>query len=164
MNVCSSVLSHHNKDLEWWTLNPRCATALGSWTDRVIALRSRTGCIIALRQISVTTLCYRSILFRKYQENPSSGREDMSTQRGEEKSAPARGGERDLSPFGSSFYMFFPPLGLSYVNWASQECCLFYLRSSLQSSDLPLFYFCGLLSSLSFSHHHSRILFPILTT
>ena len=34
-------------------------------------------------------------------------------------------------------------LGLSYVNWASQECCLFYLRSSLQSSDLLLFYFWG---------------------
>ena len=25
--------------------------------------------------------------------------------------------------------------------WASQECCLFHLRFSLQSSDLPLFYF-----------------------
>ena len=29
-------------------------------------------------------------------------------------------------PFGSSFYMFFLPLGLPYVNWASQECCLYY--------------------------------------
>jgi len=53
--------------------------------------------------------------------------------------------------FGSSFYVFLF-LGLSCVNWASQECCLFYLRSSLQSSDLPLFYFSGLFSSLSFSH------------
>ena len=35
-------------------------------------------------------------------------------------------------------------LGLPYVNWASQECCLFCLRSSLRSSDLPLFYFHGL--------------------
>ena len=35
-NVCSSVLSHHNKDLEWWTLKP---SALRSWTDDVIALR-----------------------------------------------------------------------------------------------------------------------------
>ena len=43
------------------------------------------------------------------------------------------------------FLCFFSsPLGLPYVNWASQECCLFYLRSSLQSSDLPLFYFHGL--------------------
>ena len=38
--------------------------------------------------------------------------------------------QRDPGPFGSSFYMFFfLPLGLPYVNWASQESCLFYLRS-----------------------------------
>ena len=35
-------------------------------------------------------------------------------------------------------------LGLSYVNWASQECGLFYLRFSLRSSDLPLFCLHGL--------------------
>ena len=61
-------------------------------------------------------------------------------------------------------YVFFLPLGLPYVNWASQECCLFYLRSSLWSSDLPLFYFRRLFSLLSFSHRHSGLLFPILTT
>ena len=73
--------------------------------------------------------------------------------------------ERDPQPFGSSFYMFFSsPLGLPYVNWASQECCLFSLRSSPRSSDLPLFYFHGLFPSLSFSHRHSGLLFPILTT
>ena len=81
----------------------------------------------------------------------------MPTQRHEEK--------REPQPFGSSFYMFSLPLGLPYVNWASQECCLFYLRSSLQSSfDLPLFYFRGLFLSLSFSHCHFGLLFPILTT
>ena len=62
------------------------------------------------------------------------------------------------------FLCFFLPLGLPYVNWASQECCFFCLRSSLWSSDLPLFYFCGLFPSLSFSHCHSGLLFPILTT
>ena len=48
--------------------------------------------------------------------------------------------------FGSSFYMFFffLPLSLSYVNWASQEGCFFHLSFSLQSSEVPLFYFCGL--------------------
>ena len=70
--------------------------------------------------------------------------------------------------FGSSFCMFFlffaPPPGLASVYWASQECCLFYLRSSLWSLALPLFYFRGLFPSLSFSHHHSGLLFPILTT
>ena len=78
-----------------------------------------------------------------------------------------RRGEKERErprPFGSSFYMLFSsPWELPYVNWASQECCLFYLRSSLQSSDLPLFYFHGLFPSLSFSHHHSGLLFPILT-
>ena len=67
--------------------------------------------------------------------------------------------------FGSSFYMFFLfPLGLPYVNWASQECCLFYLRSSLRSLGLALFYFPRLFPSLSFSHRHSGLLFRILTT
>ena len=36
------------------------------------------------------------------------------------------------------FLYFSLPLGLPYANWASQECCLFYLKSSLRSSDLPL--------------------------
>ena len=52
-------------------------------------------------------------------------------------------------------YVFFLPLGLPYVHWAGQECCLFYLRSSLWSLDLPLYYFCALFPSLSFSHRHS---------
>ena len=66
---------------------------------------------------------------------------------------------------GSSFYMFFLlPLGLPSVIWGSQEGCLFYLRSSFQSSDLPLFYFHGLFPPLSFSHCHSGLLSPILTT
>ena len=54
-------------------------------------------------------------------------------------------------------------LSLPYVR-ASQEGCLFYLWSSLWSSDLPLFYFHGLFLSLSFSHCHFGLLFPILTT
>ena len=55
-------------------------------------------------------------------------------------------------------------LGMPYVNWAGQECCLFYLRSSFRSLDLPLFYFYMLVPSLSFSNRHSGLLFPILTT
>ena len=42
------------------------------------------------------------------------------------------------------FLYAFSLLGLSYVTWASQACCLFYLRSSLRSLDLPLFYLLGL--------------------
>ena len=85
-------------------------------------------------------------------------------------SAPAhrreRGRERERARFGSSFYLSFPtPLGLLYVNWASWECCFFYLSSSLWSSDLPLFYILGLFPSLSLkSDRHFGLLFPILTT
>ena len=80
----------------------------------------------------------------------------MLTQRREEKSTPAcrgereREGERERARARASqperalwlhcLYVFLS-LGLSCVNWASQECCLFYLRSSFPSSDLPLFYF-----------------------
>ena len=66
--------------------------------------------------------------------------------------------------FGSSFYVFLLPLSLPYVKRASKEGCLLYLRFSLRSLDLPLFYFHRLCPSLSFSHHHSRLLFPVLTT
>ena len=73
--------------------------------------------------------------------------------------------ERPQVRFGSSCYMFFlVRLSLPFVNWSSQENCLFHLRFSFQSSDLPLFYLCKIFPSLSFSHHHSGLIFPILTT
>lgn len=50
-----------------------------------------------------------------------------------------------LNP-GSSFYMFcLLPMNLPYVNWDSQEGCLFHLRFSRQSSDFLLFHFLRLL-------------------
>ena len=56
--------------------------------------------------------------------------------------------------FGSSFYIFFLlPLSLPYVHWTSQEGCLFYLKFSLWSSDLPLFCF-----------HRLSFLCPLATT
>ena len=67
--------------------------------------------------------------------------------------------KREEINLGSSFYMgFLLLLSLLFVNWASQEGCLFHLRFSLQSSDLPLFYFHGLFPSVSFSHRHSGLL------
>ena len=73
------------------------------------------------------------------------------------------GGERESWLW--LFYLYvFRSLGLSYVNWASQECCLFYLRSSLWSWDLLLFNFRGLFPSLSCSHRHFGLLFPVLPT
>ena len=51
--------------------------------------------------------------------------------------------ERETPSTLAPLSMFFLlPLGLPYVNWASQECCLFYLRSLPLSLDLPLIYFC----------------------
>ena len=61
--------------------------------------------------------------------------------------------------------MFFsPPPEPSLGKLGSQEGCLLHLRFSLWFSDLPLFYSRRLSPSLSFSHHHSGLLFPILTT
>ena len=73
--------------------------------------------------------------------------------------------EKPLAQFWLLFlYVFFLlTLGMPYVNWASLEYCLFHLRSSLWSSDLPFFYFHELSTSLSFSHHHFGLVFPILT-
>ena len=135
-------LSRHNKDLEWRTIKPpRRGTALRSWIDRVIDLRSRMDRVIALRQISVTALFYLEDS-RKIHLQGVRARRSKDTRR----RAPQRekGRERERARFGSSCLYVSLSLGLSYVNWASQECCLFYLRSSLWSSDLLLFYFRGL--------------------
>ena len=42
-------------------------------------------------------------------------------------------------------YVFFAPWGLPYVNWASQECCLFHLRFSL----CPLTFLCSIFLGFS---------------
>ena len=107
---------------------------LKPWTEVVLALGSGTDHVIALGQIRVTPPCYSSE-DRRRRESPS-----------------------HLAPL---FVCFFLPLGLPSVNWASQECCLFYLRCS---EGPRTFLFCGLFPSLSFSHRHSGLLFPILTT
>ena len=134
--VISSVLFCHNKNL-----------------------KRRTG-VTALGRAGVTAPSYSSVLLEnkgKYILKAGRLADPKDTKRRETESEPW--------PFGSSFYMFFLlPLSLPYVNWASQERCLFYLRSSLRSSDLPLIYFRSLCPSLSFSHRHSGLLFPILPT
>jgi len=89
------------------------------------------------------------------------GREAEREIGGEGERQKGREAEKERGPqlFGFSFYMFFffflLSLGLPYVNWASKECCFFYLRSSVWSSGLPLFYFHGLFPYLSFSNRHS---------
>ena len=119
VSVCSSVLSHHNKDLEWRTSKPSVCHSSRSWTGRVIAVRSRTECVIALRQISVTALFY----LENSRKIHLQGVRACRPKRREEKSAPARGRETDPWPFGSSVYLSFPLPRPAYVNWASRECC-----------------------------------------
>ena len=60
--------------------------------------------------------------------------------------------------FGSSFYVFSSPWACLMQIGLSRECCLFYLRSSLWSLDLPLFCFQGLFPSLSFQFSSVQLL------
>ena len=92
-------------------------------------------------QLSVTALFYLEDS-RKIHLRGVRARWSKDTRR----RAPQRAGERELAQ--APLYVSLS-LGLSYVNWAGQECCLFYLRSSLRSLDLLLFHFRGLFPSLS---------------
>ena len=121
----SSVLSRFNKNLKWLTS---------------IAALGRTN-VIALRWMSVTVFERTNVTAQCYLESKGKyileGMRACWPKRPEEKRGPQPN-------FDSSFYMFFLlPLGLPYVNWASQECCLFYPRPSLWSLDLPLSIFMG---------------------
>ena len=134
--------------------------------------------VIALGQISVTAPCYSSILLdnsRKIHPRGMRACRPKDAKRTPQRMAERERGREGESPLAPLFICFSLPLGLPHANWASQECYLFYLKSSLRSSDLPLtflgssfdlpwFYFRGLFPSLSFSHRHSGLLFPILTT
>ena len=109
-------------------------------------------------QLSVTALFYLEDS-RKIHLRGMRARGSKDTRR----RAPQYAGERESQRWLLYLYVYLS-LGLSYVNWASQECCLFYLRSSFRSSDLLLFHFRGLFPSLSCSHCHFGLLFPILPT
>ena len=144
-------LSRHNKDLEWRTLKP-------PW--RVTALRSLTDHVIALRQISVTALFYLEDS-RKIHLQGMKAREDTKRR------APQHAGRGVVGVVALWFLCFFLPPGLAL-------CKSGLVRSAVlpevltpvlgPSFDLPLFYFRGLFPSLSFSHRHFWLLFPILTT
>ena len=71
--------------------------------------------------------------------------ERASTQEREQESQRAK----EQEPFAPLFICFSLPLGLPYANWANQECCLFYLKSSLRSSDLPLTFLCSIFTGFS---------------
>ena len=67
----------------------------------------------------------------------------------ERKSAGTQGRESERA-LGSSFYMFFPsPWACPVQIGLSQECCLFFLQSSLRSSDLSLTFLCSIFMDFS---------------
>ena len=142
-------LSRHNKDLEWWTLKP---------PRRVTALRSRMDHVIALRQISVRALFYledsRKIHLRGVRASQS-----KDTRR----RAPQHAGKREREVALAPLFICLSLPGPVLCK-LGQPRVLFYQRSSLWSSDLLLFYFRGLFPSLSFSHRHFGLLFPMLPT
>ena len=108
-----------------------------------------------LKQWTSVTAQLQLCFIWQAKENTSLRHEGGSTQKTREASSSI------LAPLFMCFFSHHPcPPSLPYVNWANQEGCLFYLRSS----DLPLFYFHGLFPSLSFSHGHSGLFFPMLTT
>ena len=108
-----------------------------NWTELIMMLREfLISSILSChnknlkRQTNVTAPYYSSVLFRykgKYIIKVWGNGNPKDTKR-KEATGPI------LAPLFICF--FLPHLGLPYVNWASQECCLFYLRSSLLSSDL----------------------------
>ena len=104
-----------------------------------------------------TDQCYSSVLLGKTKYSTPLRSEGGPTQK-------IKRGEALILLGFLLLYICILPLGPPYVNWARQDGCLFYLRPSLGSWDLPLFYFCWLFPSLSFSHHHFGLLFPFLTT
>ena len=127
-SVCSSVFVSSQQRCGGTDIKaPSAIPALGSWTDRVIALRSRRDCVLALRQISVTALFY---LEDSKRIHPQSVRacQPKDTKRREWRSTPARERQRETervhtcwgereSPLAPLFVFFFP-LGLPYANWA----------------------------------------------
>ena len=94
------------------------------------------GSVWSQQKFELTDGPVLQLSFWQATENISSRHEGRPTQK---KRREERGSI--LTPF----YMYFLLLlSLPCVNWASQQSCLFHLRFSLRSLDLPLFYFCRL--------------------
>ena len=157
-------LSHHNSDLEQQTLKPSV-----HHSSRVLYKPCRS---------SQTNQCYSSILFRRQQKSPS------LEKRREWRSAPACGGvggregerktlsmqereRRERKCLALPFICFLPPgPALCKLGSARSAAVLPEVLTPVlgPSFHLPLFYFHRLFPSLSFSHCHFGLFFPILTT
>lgn len=156
----SRFLSRHNNDSELWILKPLVCHNSRVWTN----------CVIALRQISVTALFYLEDSRRIHpQRREESGGElgggggDEGRER-EKEHTHTRGRKRErLAP---SLICFLPPGPALCKLGSDRSAVLPEVLSQVLGPffDLPLFYFRGLFPSLSFSHRHFGLLFPILST
>ena len=68
---------------------------------------------------------------------------------GERKSTGTRERKRERKRFGSSFYVFSSTWACPMQIRLSQECCFFYLKSSLWSLDFPLTFLCSIFMGFS---------------
>ena len=83
-------------------------------------------------QLSVTALFYLEDSRKIHLQGVRARRSKDAKRRG-----PQRAGERERALWFLFLYVFFLPRGLPYANWALSGT-LFYLKSSLRSSDSPL--------------------------
>ena len=142
--VISLVLSHHNKI---WSDGP----ALQPW-DR--------PCRSSLGQISVTALCYSSVLFRKYRNIYPWGVRACQPKRCEEKKERERKRARHLALWLLlSHVSSSPGPALCDSGWPGVLFVLPVVLILVLGPSLVLF-----LWAFPFSHCFSGLLFPILTT
>ena len=155
-SVCSSVLSHHNKDLGWRTLKPVAGHSFQVLDRPCYTLRSRTDHVLALRRISVTALFHLD----KSRKIHLPG---MRACRLKDVKRRAHRRERERTLWLLFLYVFFSPwacpkqLGLSRECWSPHSGPRTFLWPSFGLSS-------RLFPSLSFSHWHFGLLFSILST
>ena len=135
--------------LLWHHRVPQHTAVKESWDLRVTvesSLRKNTGKLLVSGESLVlfshskdlkqqTTVTARSQLSFIWQAKEWGWGDPRDAKRSKEKPSPS------VQFWLLLLYVFSSPPDLHYVYWASQKGCLFYLRSSLWSSDLPLFYF-----------------------
>ena len=94
---------------------------------------------------------------KRVEEQAGEGEREREVER-EKEHMHMGGGERESVLWLLLLYVFASTWACPMQIGLSQECCLFHLKSSLCSSDLPLT-FLGF-----FSHRHFGLLFPVLPT
>ena len=148
-------LSRHNKDLERRTLKPSTSQLLGLG-QTMLQLLSKS----VLQLYFIEKIAGKSILKVWGHSNPKTWREESGGARGggreseagrERERAHARGRERETEKalWLLLLYVFSSTWACPMQIGLSQECCLFYLKSSLWSLELPLTFLCSIFTGFS---------------